>query len=54
MRTLLYDPAPEAAAIRARPLPRIAAEPTRRFDHVGIGPDGPSDEAARRRYFGKD
>ena len=54
MRTLLYDPAPEAATIRARALPRIAAESTRRFDHGGIGLDGPSDGAARRRYFGED
>jgi 2-polyprenyl-6-methoxyphenol hydroxylase-like FAD-dependent oxidoreductase len=54
LRTLLYDPGPEAAAIRVRALPLQAAEPARRIDHVGLGPDAPSDEAARRRFFGED
>jgi 2-polyprenyl-6-methoxyphenol hydroxylase-like FAD-dependent oxidoreductase len=54
MRTLLYDQAPEALAIRARALPRLAAEPSRRLDLLGLGPDGPSDDAARRRLFAED
>lgn len=53
-RTLMYDPAPEAMAIRARALPRLAAEPSRRLDLLGLGPDGPSDDAARRRLFAED
>jgi 2-polyprenyl-6-methoxyphenol hydroxylase-like FAD-dependent oxidoreductase len=54
MRTLFYDPGAEAASLRARALPRLAAEPARGIDLVGLGPDGPSDEAARRRFFGED
>jgi 2-polyprenyl-6-methoxyphenol hydroxylase-like FAD-dependent oxidoreductase len=54
IRTLFLDPRPEAATIRARALPRIAAEPSRRVDYVGLGPLAPSDEAARHRFFGED
>ena len=54
LRTLFLDPRPEAAAIRERALPRMAAEPARRIDYVGLGPEAPSDEAARRRFFGED
>lgn len=54
MRTLLYDPSPEATALRRRALPLLAAEPARRIDLVGLGPDAPSDEPARRRLFGED
>jgi 2-polyprenyl-6-methoxyphenol hydroxylase-like FAD-dependent oxidoreductase len=54
IRTLFLDPGPEAAAIRERALPRIVAEPARRIDYVGLGPEAPSDEAARRRFFGDD
>jgi menaquinone-9 beta-reductase len=40
IRTLFLDPRPEAAAIRARALPRIAAEPSRPvclvYDTIGI------------------
>jgi menaquinone-9 beta-reductase len=53
-RTVFFDPRPEAAAIRARALPRIAQDPTRVPDTIGVGPDAPSDEAARRRFFGED
>jgi 2-polyprenyl-6-methoxyphenol hydroxylase-like FAD-dependent oxidoreductase len=53
LRTLACDPRPEAAAIRARALPRLAAEPDRALDIVGVGPDGPSDEAARKRFHGE-
>jgi hypothetical protein len=54
MRTLLYDPGAEAARLREQALPRLAAEPERVIDLVGLGPDAPSDEAARRRFFGED
>jgi 2-polyprenyl-6-methoxyphenol hydroxylase-like FAD-dependent oxidoreductase len=54
LRTLFLDPRPEAAAIRERALPRIAAEPARRIDYVGLGPKAPHDETTRRRFFGED
>jgi len=54
MRVMSYDPRPEAAAIRARAFPLIAQDRTRRPDIVGLGPESPSDEAARRRFFGED
>ena len=54
IRTLFLDPRAEAAAIRTRALPRIAVDPSRRVDYVGLGPSAPSDDAARRRFFGED
>ncbi|WP_207553442.1 FAD-dependent oxidoreductase [Teichococcus deserti] len=54
IRTLFLDPRPEAVALRARALPRIVADPSRRVDYVGLGPLAPSDDAARRRLFGED
>lgn len=51
---LLLEIGPEADARRARVLPRHAEEPERRLDHTGLGPETPSDEAARRRYFAED
>jgi 2-polyprenyl-6-methoxyphenol hydroxylase-like FAD-dependent oxidoreductase len=54
IRVVSYDPRPEAAAIRARALPLIAEDWTRRPDIVGLGPEFPSDEAARRRFFGEE
>jgi menaquinone-9 beta-reductase len=45
---------PQADARRARVLPRHAEEPSRTIDLHGYGPDAPSDEAARRRYFALD
>jgi menaquinone-9 beta-reductase len=45
---------PEADAIRARALPLLAADPTRFPDHAFSGPDLPSDESVRRRFFGED
>ena len=53
MRALFYDPSEAAASVRARALPLIAAEPDRRPDIVGLGPAFPSDETARRRFFGE-
>ncbi len=47
-------PGPAADAARARLYPLHAAEPWRVPDVVGLGPAGPSDEAARRAFFGLD
>jgi 2-polyprenyl-6-methoxyphenol hydroxylase-like FAD-dependent oxidoreductase len=51
-RHLFYTEGPEAEAMRARALPKLAEDPSRRPDVIGLGPDAPSDEAARRRFFG--
>ena len=53
-RELLFERGPEAVARRARALPLLAKEPDRRLDYPVWGPDGPSDEAARRRFYGAD
>lgn len=53
--TFLYrTPGAEADAVRARALPRLRDEPGRAPDLLGLGPDAPSDETARRRFFGED
>jgi menaquinone-9 beta-reductase len=49
-RTALFEVGPEADARRARVLPRLAAEPGRAPDLVGLGPDGPSDAATLRDF----
>lgn len=54
MRTMFYETGPEGAAIRARALPRLAEDPSRGFDIMGVGPDYVTDENARRRFFGED
>ena len=53
-RELLYERGPAAEARRARALPLLAKEPDRRLDYGTWGPDGPSDEDARRRFYGED
>jgi menaquinone-9 beta-reductase len=53
-RLLFYMSGPEADALRAQALPKLASDPSRRPDVIGLGPDAPSDEAARRRFFGID
>ena len=53
-RELLYERGPAAEARRARALPLLAKEPDRRLDYGTWGPDGPSDEAARRRFYAED
>jgi menaquinone-9 beta-reductase len=54
MREVYYERGPAADARRARALPRIAEDPSRAPDLIGQGPDGPTDEQARRRFFGED
>jgi 2-polyprenyl-6-methoxyphenol hydroxylase-like FAD-dependent oxidoreductase len=54
MRELFYERGPEADARRARALPRLGREPERAPDLRGAGPEAPSDEVARRRFFGED
>ena len=54
LRELWFGVGEEAQALRGRSLPRIAEDPTRVPDFIGLGPDAPSDEAARRRLFAED
>lgn len=53
IRAIFQDPSPEAAALRARALPQIAEDPTRVPDHIFSGPDLPSNEQVRARFFGE-
>jgi len=53
LRTLLLDPSPEAAALRAKAMPLIAKDPTRMPDHVNSGLDLPLNEQVRARMFGE-
>jgi 2-polyprenyl-6-methoxyphenol hydroxylase-like FAD-dependent oxidoreductase len=53
-RELFFQGGPEAEAKRAIALPKFADDPSRRPDVLALGPDAPSDEAARRRFFGFD
>jgi menaquinone-9 beta-reductase len=52
-RSLFQDPSPGAAALRAKAMPLIAADPTRAPDHVLSGPDMPLNEQVRARFFGE-
>lgn len=54
MRDLFYEVGREADARRARALPLLTEEPERRPDLLTLGPEAPSDETARRRFFGED
>ena len=51
---LCFEPGTEADRRRARAFGRIREDPTRMPDFVGLGPDAPSDEAARSRLFAED
>ena len=51
---LFFEIGREAQARRARAIPRHVQEPERNFDLIALGPDVPSDEFARRRFFGED
>lgn len=50
---LWFEPGQAADDLRAHALPRLAEDPTRVPDFVGLGCDAPSDENARRRLFGE-
>lgn len=54
LTTLYRRPGPAGDELRARLYPLHAAEPWRSPDVVGVGPEAPSDEEARRRFFGED
>ena len=51
---LLYSTGHAADERRARVLPRLATEPQRAPDVVGLGPASPSDDATRRFVLGED
>lgn len=51
---LMYETGPLADARRARVLPLFAKERDRAPDLCGLGPETPSDEHARRRFFAED
>jgi len=53
-RELFFEVGPVADAKRAIALPKLAEDPSRRPDTIGLGPDAPSDAFARRRFFGLD
>lgn len=53
-RELYFEGGLGAEARRARAFPRLTQEPARAPDLLGLGPDAPSDEVARRRFFGED
>ena len=50
---LLFDVGPEADARRKRAFAAQKADPSVSPDTLGYGPDAPSDDAARARYFGE-
>jgi 2-polyprenyl-6-methoxyphenol hydroxylase-like FAD-dependent oxidoreductase len=51
---LMYETGALADARRARVFPHLAKEPQRVPDLQGRGPDNPTDEHARRRFFAED
>jgi 2-polyprenyl-6-methoxyphenol hydroxylase-like FAD-dependent oxidoreductase len=53
MRTMFYDPGPTGTAYRERAFPYLFEDGRRIPDLVGLGPEAPSDETARRRLFGE-
>lgn len=53
LRTVFREQTPEAALIRQKALPLIAEDPTRVPDHLLSGPDLPTDESVRARFFGE-
>jgi menaquinone-9 beta-reductase len=52
--TLFFAGGAEAEARRARALPLIGADPSRVPDFQFSGPEVPSDESVRRRFFGEE
>ena len=54
LATMLFDTGRDADQRRARALLLLAREPDRVLDIVALGPETPSDETARRRFFAED
>lgn len=53
--TRMYrETGPEADARRRRAFPLFAADSSRIPDVLGLGPESPTDETARRRFFGEE
>lgn len=53
-RELWFGADTAAEALRARAMPRFVEDPSRIADFIGWGPEAPSDETARRRFFAED
>jgi hypothetical protein len=51
---MFLETGPEADARRAKALPLIAQDGARIPNLFGLGPEAPSDETARRRFFGEE
>jgi menaquinone-9 beta-reductase len=51
--TLLFERGEEADRRRKRAFELFAQDPSRAPDSIGLGPEAPSDEMARARYFGE-
>lgn len=54
MAQMFLEQGPEADARRMRAMPLIAQDPTRVPTHFNAGPEAPSDDTARARFFGED
>lgn len=54
LRSMFLETGPEADARRAKALPLIAQDGARIPNLFGLGPEAPSDETARRRFFGEE
>ncbi len=53
-RTMFLEQGADADARRTRALPLIAEDPSRVPDHIFSGPELPTDESVKRRFFGED
>lgn len=53
LRFIFQDPTPRAARQRQKAMPLIAQDPTRVPDHTAGGPDLPTDDFVRDRFFGE-
>jgi 2-polyprenyl-6-methoxyphenol hydroxylase-like FAD-dependent oxidoreductase len=53
-RELWFGADAAAEALRARAMPRFAEDSSRIADFIGSGPEAPSNETARRRFFAED
>ena len=53
MTDLFMELGTDAEQRRSQALPRFVDEPDRVPDLIGLGPDAPNDESAKRRFFGE-